>query len=157
MMKALYTHPEGAGLQYDPASHCITATDGEGSSVNIPIGPLKLAELASSIEQASAAGTDIDAIYCILHDCLTGLYVADTRSQAEHDVQRAISDVLASFDRETAAAGLAIALVPTLIQGIASEPFIGSMPGDLVVNTAKTLNDWHAEASRSVLNGTVPF
>lgn len=80
MSGTLYSHPDGFTLAFN--DHTLIATDDDGKTVSLPIGPLGLVELA---EELNAIGNDAGNLVeqaggSIGIDCLNAILAAKTQA-----------------------------------------------------------------------------
>ena len=81
MNRTVYNHPDGFTLAFN--DHTLIATDDDGKTVSLPIGPLGLVELAAELNSigsdagnlAEQAGAGIGI------DCLNAILAADTQGK----------------------------------------------------------------------------
>lgn len=114
----VYSHPDGFTLAFN--DHTLIATDDEGKTVSLPIGPLGLVELAAELKAigsdagnlAEQAGAGIGI------DCLNAILAADTQGKRIRAIQSAILDLQRLPHPRRAAGGLAGVLVNVLERGL---------------------------------------
>lgn len=125
MNRTVYSHPDGFTLAFN--DHTLIATDDDGKTVSLPIGPLGLVELAAEL---SALGNDAgnlaeQAGAGIGIDCLNAVLAGKTQGERLWAIQSAVLDLehLAYLAHpERAAGGFAGVLVNVLERGLANLP-----------------------------------
>ena len=125
-MSAVYSHPDGFELAFN--DNVLTATDDEGKTVSLFIGPLGLVELGNALLALAAAQeekiTSEQAGAGMGLDLINELLAVRGKPQAE--AFRAIRDKLHALskleDFESAAGGFAGAVVNVLQIGVANIP-----------------------------------
>ena len=126
MNRTVYSHPDGFTLAFN--DHTLTATDDDGKTVSLPIGPLGLVEVGNALLVLAAEQeekfTSERAGAVMGFDLVDELFALRGRPQAEafraiHDKLHALSK-LEHFD--SAAGGFAGAVVNVLEIGIANLP-----------------------------------
>ena len=126
MSRAVYTHPDGFTLAFN--DNVLTATDYEGKTVSLFIGPLGLAELGNALlalataqeekftSEQAGAGMGLDLVNELLA----------VRGKPQSEAFRAIRDKLHALSKlenfESAAGGFAGAIVDVLKIGVANLP-----------------------------------
>ena len=118
MSRAVYYHPDGTALTYSASE--LIASDENGNSVRLPIGPLGLSVLATELlalandsgnlaeQQGSAAAID----------CLNELLVNDSASERISIIQAAIVSLKNATHPERAAGGFAVVLESVIERGL---------------------------------------
>ena len=122
MNRTIYSHPDGFTLAFN--DHTLIATDDNGKTVSLPIGPLGLAELAAELKAidhdagnlAEQAGAGIGI------DCLNALLAGKTQGERLRAIQSAVLELQRLAHPKRAAAGFAGVLVNVLERGIANLP-----------------------------------
>ena len=125
-MSAVYSHPDGFELAFN--DNVLTATDDEGKTVSLFIGPLGLVELGNALlalataqeekftSEQAGAGMGLDLINELLA----------VRGKPQSEAFRAIRDKLHALSKlenfESAAGGFAGAVVNVLQIGVANIP-----------------------------------
>ena len=126
MNRTVYSHPDGFALAFN--DHTLIATDEDGKTVSLPIGPLGLVELGNALLALAAEQeekfTAERAGAAMANDLINELLAVQGQPQAEalraiHAKLRALSK-LEQFD--AAAGGFAGAVVNVLEIGIANIP-----------------------------------
>ena len=114
----VYQHPDGPALSYCASE--LTATDENGNSVRLPIGPLGLSALAAEMlvlandvgnlaeQHGSAAAID----------CLNELLATDSASKRINIIQAAILSLQSATHPERAAGGFAVVLESVIERGL---------------------------------------
>jgi hypothetical protein len=122
MRAPIYNHPDGPKLEYTSSE--LTATDEDGNTVVLPIGPIGLLELAAELV-AIANETDPSdlAEQAGAHtalDCLNALLAAKGRSQDERItiVQNAIVSLSTTANPERAAGGFSGVVENVIVRGL---------------------------------------
>lgn len=113
----VYSHPDGFELTY--GAHELTATDDDGNSVRLPIGPLGLAELAEKLAAiANDAGNQSEQLgSAAAIDCLNELLTTDSASERIDTIQSAILSLQSAAHPERAAGGFAVVLEGVIERG----------------------------------------
>ena len=113
----VYRHPDGFELTY--GAHELTATDDDGNSVRLPIGPLGLAELAEKLAAiANDAGNQSEQYgSAAAIDCLNELLTTDSASERIDTIQSAILSLQSAAHPERAAGGFAVVLEGVIERG----------------------------------------
>lgn len=118
MSRTVYQHPDGFTLAFN--DNVLTATDDDGKTVSLPIGPLALVELA---EELHAIGNDAGNLaeqagagFGI--DCLNAILAAKTQGERGMAIQSAVLDLQRLAHPKRAAGGFAVALVNVLERGL---------------------------------------
>ena len=114
----IYQHPDGFTLAFN--DNVLTATDDEGNTVSLPIGPMGLVELAAELDTigndagnlAEQAGAGIGI------DCLNAVLAGATQGKRVRAIQSAVLDLQRLAHPKRAAAGFAVALVNVLERGL---------------------------------------
>lgn len=122
MSRTVYNHPDGFTLAFN--DHTLIATDDDGKTVSLPIGPLGLVELAAELNAigndagnlAEQAGAGIGI------DCLNAVLAAKTQGERLRAIQSAVLDLQRLAHPRRAAGGFAGAVVNVLEIGIANLP-----------------------------------
>ena len=118
MSRTVYSHPDGFTLAFN--DHTLIATDDDGNTVSLPIGPLGLVELAAELDTigndagnlAEQAGAGIGI------DCLNAVLSAATQGKRLRAIQSAVLDLQRLAHPRRAAAGFSVALVNVLERGL---------------------------------------
>ena len=114
----VYQHPDGFTLAFN--NTVLTATDDEGNTVSLPIGPLGLVELAAELDTigndagnlAEQAGAGIGI------DCLNAVLTGATQGKRVRAIQSAVLDLQRLAHPRRAAAGFSGVLVNVLERGL---------------------------------------
>ena len=114
----VYQHPDGFTLAFN--DNVLTATDDEGNTVSLPIGPLGLVELAAELDTigndagnlAEQAGAGIGI------DCLNAVLVGANQGKRSRAIQSAVLDLQRLAHPRRAAAGFSGVLVNVLERGL---------------------------------------
>ena len=122
MSRTVYNHPDGFTLAFN--DHTLIATDDDGKTVSLPIGPLGLVELAAELNAigndagnlAEQAGAGIGI------DCLNAVLNMTTQGERLRAIQSAVLDLQRLAHPRRAAGGFAGVLVNVLERGLASLP-----------------------------------
>ena len=122
MNRTLYTHPDGYTLAFN--DHTLIATDDDGKTVSLPIGPLGLVELAEKLNAigndagnlAEEAGSGI-GVYC-----LNAILASKSQGERMRAIQSAVLDLQRLPHPKRAAGGFAGVLVNVLEIGVANLP-----------------------------------
>lgn len=122
MSRTVYNHPDGFTLAFN--DHTLIATDDDGKTVSLPIGPLGLVELA---EKLNAIGNDAgnlaeEAGSGIGVDCLNAILAAKSQGERMRAIQSAVLDLQRLPHPKRAAGGFAGVLVNVLEIGVANLP-----------------------------------
>lgn len=114
----VYQHPDGFELTY--GAHELTATDDDGNSVRLPIGPLGLAELAEKLAAiANDAGNQSEQYgSAAAIDCLNELLTTDSASERIDTIQSAILSLQSAAHPERAAGGFAVVMENVIERGL---------------------------------------
>lgn len=114
----VYQHPDGPVLTYSASE--LTATDENGNSVRLPIGPLGLSVLAAELlALASDAGNLAEQHgSAAAIDCLNELLVTDSASERITLIQAAILSVQSATHPKRAAGGFAVVLENVIERGL---------------------------------------
>ena len=114
----VYRHPDGFELTY--GAHELTATDDDGNSVRLPIGPLGLAELAEKLAAiANDAGNQSEQYgSAAAIDCLNELLTTDSASERIDTIQSAILSLQSAAHPERAAGGFAVVMENVIERGL---------------------------------------
>ena len=118
MNRTVYSHPDGFTLAFN--DHTLIATDDDGNTVSLPIGPLGLVELAAELDTigndagnlAEQAGAGIGI------DCLNAVLTGTTQAKRVRAIQSAVLDLQRLAHPRRAAAGFSVALVNVLERGL---------------------------------------
>ena len=118
MNRTVYSHPDGFALDFN--DNALTATDDDGKSVSLPIGPLGLVELAAELNAigsnagnlAESAGAGIGI------DCLNAVLAGATQGERLRAIQSAVLDLQCLAHPRRAAGGFAGVLVNLLERGL---------------------------------------
>ena len=118
MSRTVYSHPDGFTLVFN--DHTLIATDDDGNTVSLPIGPLGLVELAAELDTigndagnlAEQAGAGIGI------DCLNAVLAGTTQGKRVRAIQSAVLDLQRLTHPRRAAAGFSVALVNVLERGL---------------------------------------
>ena len=118
MSRTVYSHPDGFTLAFD--DHTLIATDDNGNTVSLPIGPLGLVELAAELDTigndagnlAEQAGAGIGI------DCLNAVLAGTTQGKRVRAIQSAVLDLQRLAHPRRAAAGFSVVLVNVLERGL---------------------------------------
>lgn len=118
MNRTVYSHPDGFTLACN--DNVLTATDDDGKTVSLPIGPLGLVELA---EELNAIGNDAGNLAeqaggGIGIDCLNAILAAKTQGERMRAIQSAVLDLQRLPHPKHAAGGFSVALVNVLERGL---------------------------------------
>ena len=122
MNRTVYSHPDGFTLAFN--DDALTATDDDGKTVTLPIGPLGLVELAAELNAigndagnlAEQAGAGIGI------DCLNAVLAGATQGERLRAIQSAVLDLQRLEHPKRAAGGFAGAVVNVLEIGLAKLP-----------------------------------
>lgn len=118
MSRTVYSHPDGFTLAFN--DNVLIATDDDGNTVSLPIGPLGLVELAAELDTigndagnlAEQAGAGIGI------DCLNAVLAGTTQGERVRAIQSAVLDLQRLAHPRRAAAGFSMALVNVLERGL---------------------------------------
>ena len=118
MNRTVYSHPDGFTLTFN--DHTLIASDDDGNTVSLPIGPLGLVELAAELDTigndagnlAEQAGAGIGI------DCLNAVLAEATQAKRVRAIQSAVLDLQRLAHPRRAAAGFSVALVNVLERGL---------------------------------------
>ena len=118
MNRTVYNHPDGFTLVFN--DHTLIATNDDGKTVSLPIGPLGLVELAAELDtigndagnlaEQAAAGIGID--------CLNAVLAGKTQGERLREIQSAVLDLQRLAHPKRAAGGFAGVLVNVLERGL---------------------------------------
>lgn len=118
MSRTVYNHPDGFTLAFNDDT--LIATDDNGKTVSLPIGPLGLVELAAELDtigndagnlaEQAGAGMGID--------CLNAVLAGATQGKRLRAIQSAVLDLQRLAHPKRAAAGFAGVLVNVLERGL---------------------------------------
>ena len=116
----VYRHPDGFELTY--GAHELTATDDDGNSVRLPIGPLGLAELAEKLAAIANDPGNQSEQYgsAAAIDCINELLLTDSVSERVDTIQNAILSLQSAAHPERAAGGFAVVLENVIERGLES-------------------------------------
>ena len=122
MNRTVYSHPDGFTLAFN--DHTLTATDDDGKTVCLPIGPHGLLELAAELNaigndagnRAEQAGAGIGI------DCLNAVLAGTSQGERLSAIQSAVLDLQRLAHPKRAAGGFAGAVVNVLEIGLAHLP-----------------------------------
>lgn len=118
----IYRHPDGPALTYSASK--LIATDENGNSVSLPIGPQGMLELAAELVALAKDGGNLaeQAGAGAAMDCLNALLLAKQSSQGERIsiIQNAIIGLHRTSHPERAAGGFAVVLEGVLQIGLAN-------------------------------------
>ena len=114
----VYRHPDGFELTY--GAHELTATDDDGNSVRLPIGPLGLAELAEKLAAIANDPGNQSEQYgsAAAIDCINELLLTDSVSERVDTIQNAILSLQGAARPERAAGGFAVVLESVIERGL---------------------------------------
>ena len=114
----VYRHPDGFELTY--GAHELTATDDDGNSVRLPIGPLGLAELAEKLAAIANDPGNQSEQYgsAAAIDCLNELLATDSASERIDTIQNAILSLQNAARPARAAGGFAVVLESVIERGL---------------------------------------
>ena len=118
MSCTVYSHPDGFALAFN--DNTLIATDDDGKTVSLPIGPLGLVELAAELDTigndagnlAEQAGAGIGI------DCLNSALAGANQAKRVKAIQSAVLDLQRLAHPKRAAAGFSVALVNVLERGL---------------------------------------
>ena len=118
MSRTVYSHPDGFTLAFN--DNVLIATDDDGNTVSLPIGPLGLVELAAELDTigndagnlAEQAGAGIGI------DCLNAVLTEATQGERVRAIQSAVLDLQRLAHPRRAAAGFSMTLVNVLERGL---------------------------------------
>lgn len=118
MSRTVYSHPDGFTLAFD--DHTLIATDDDGNTVLLPIGPLGLVELAAELDTIGndAGNLAEQAGAGIAIDCLNAVLTGTTQAKRVRAIQSAVLDLQRLAHPRRAAAGFSVALVNVLERGL---------------------------------------
>ena len=121
MSALIYAHPDGPKLEYTDGE--LIATDPDGNSIALPIGPAGLSALATELASladdsgnlAEQAGAGIGM------NCLNDLLGAKKGTQGHriHILQSAIMELIATANPARAAAGFSMVTENVIVRGLA--------------------------------------
>ena len=116
MNRTVYSHPDGFTLAFNDN----TATDDNGNTVSLPIGPLGLVELAAEL---NTIGNDVGYLAeqdgaGIGIDCLNAVLVEKTQGECLRAIQSAVLYLQRLPHPKRAAGGFAGVLVNVLKRGL---------------------------------------
>ena len=116
----IYRHPDGPALTYSASE--LIATDENGNSVCLPIGPIGLLELAAELVALANDGGNLaeQAGAGAAMDCLNALLLAKKSSQGQRIsiIQNAIIGLQSTTHPERAAGGFALVLESFITRGL---------------------------------------
>ncbi len=118
MSRTVYSHPDGFTLAF--TDHTLIATDDDGKTVSLPIGPLGLVDLAEELNAiANDAGNLAEqAGGGVGIDCLNAILAAKTQGERARAIQSAVLDLQRLPHPKRAAGGFSVALVNVLERGL---------------------------------------
>ena len=118
MNSTLYSHPDGFTLAFN--DHTLIATDDNGKTVSLPIGPLGLVELAAELNAIGNDGGNLaeQAGNAAGIDCLNELLATDNQGERIRIIQNAITGLQNTTHPERAAGGFAVALESVIERGL---------------------------------------
>ena len=118
MNRTVYSHPDGFTLAFN--DHTLIATDDDGNTVSLPIGPLGLVELTAELDTIGndAANLAEQAGAGIGIDCLNAVLAEATQAKRGRAIQSAVLDLQRLAHPRRAAAGFSVALVNVLERGL---------------------------------------
>ena len=118
MSRTVYNHPDGFKLAFN--DNVLTATDDDGKTVSLPIGPLGMLELAAELVAiANDAGNLAEqAGNAIAANCLNAILAAKTQGERVRAIQSAVLDLQRLPHPKRAAGGFSVALVNVLERGL---------------------------------------
>ena len=118
MSRTVYSHPDGFTLAFN--DHTLIATDDDGNTVSLPIGPLGLVELAAELDTiGNDAGNLAEQVGAgIGIDCLNAVLAGATQAKRVRAIQSAVLDLQRLAHPKRAAAGFSVALVNVLERGL---------------------------------------
>ena len=116
----VYRHPDGFELTY--GAHELTATDDDGNSVRLPIGPLGLAELAEKLAAIANDPGNQSEQYgsAAAIDCINELLLTDSASGRITTIQNAVLSLQNAAHPERAAGGFAVVMENVIERGLES-------------------------------------
>ena len=114
----VYRHPDGPTLSYSASE--LIATDENGSSVRLPIGPLGLSALAAELLALASDAGNLAEQYgsAAAIDCLNELLATDSASERITIIQAAILSLQSATHPERAAGGFAVVLESVIERGL---------------------------------------
>ena len=114
----VYQHPDGPALTYCASE--LTATDKNGNSVRLPIGPLGLPALAAALLALANDSGNLAEQYgsAAAMDCLNELLATDSASERINIIQAAILSLNSATHPERAAGGFAVVLESVIERGL---------------------------------------
>ena len=114
----IYAHPDGPALTYSASE--LIATDDNGKTVSLPIGPLGLVELAAELNAIGNDGGNLaeQAGNAAGIDCLNELLATDNQGERIRIIQNAITGLQNTTHPERAAGGFAVALESVIERGL---------------------------------------
>ena len=118
MSRTVYRHPDGFTLAFN--DNALIATDDDGKTVSLPIGPLGLVKLA---DELNAIGNDAgnlaeQAGAGIGLDCLNVILAAEIQGERIRAIQSAVLELQRLAHPERAAGGFSGVLVNVLERGL---------------------------------------
>ena len=116
----IYRHPDGPALTYSASE--LIATDENGNSVSLPIGPQGMLELAAELVALANDGGNLaeQAGAGAAMDCLNALLLAKKSSQGERIsiIQNAIIGLQSTTHPERVAGGFSVVLESVVTRGL---------------------------------------
>lgn len=114
----VYQHPDGPALTYSASE--LTATDENGNSVRLPIGPLGLSALAAELLALANDAGNLAEQYgsAAAIDCLNELLATDSASERITIIQTAILSLQSATHPERAAGGFAVVMESVIERGL---------------------------------------
>ena len=114
----VYQHPDGPALTYSASE--LIATDENGNSVRLPIGPLGLSALAAELMALANDGGNLAEQHgsAAAIDCLNELLATDSASERITIIQAAILSLQSATHPERAAGGFAVVLENVIERGL---------------------------------------
>ena len=118
MSRTVYSHPDSFTLAFN--DNVLIATDDDGNTVSLPIGPLGLVELAAELDTIGndAGNLAEQAVAGIGIDCLNAVLAEATQGERLRAIQSAVLDLQRLAHPRRAAAGFSMALVNVLERGL---------------------------------------
>ena len=116
----IYRHPDGPALTYSASE--LIATDENGNSVSLPIGPQGMLELAAELVALANDGGNLaeQAGAGAAMDCLNALLLAKKSSKGERIsiIQNAIIRLQSTTHPERVAGGFSVVLESVVTRGL---------------------------------------